>query len=269
MDSEIKESLSKEFIDSLESSHRLLASSPFVRIVTHYDADGICSSAVLAHALSRANVRFHVTFCKNLDNTFMEELIMEKCECVVFLDIGGNNPDAMEELATSGAKIVIFDHHRVQDWKDVLNLTLVNCNNFGVDGMADACSSTIAFLVALMFSEDNWDLIGYCLAGCIGDKQHLPEFLGINRTIVNVGKSRGVLEERQELNLVGETVIEALTSSIEPIFIDFLTDKGSLKAFLESLHLDPQQKMFEIDAGLSVKLRSALVLKLVRQKVSP
>ena len=269
MDTEIKDALSPEFLGLLDRIEQAIAPHGFVRIITHYDADGICSGGVLARALKRAGKLTHATFCKSLDGPFIEELIIEKDECIFFLDQGSQHIDALSELAANGATVVILDHHRIQESKEVPSVLHLNCNLFGIDGMGDACASTLAFLVALKMSEDNWDLAGYYIAGALGDKQHLQGFSGVNKAIVEVGKRRGVIEERSELNMVGATVKEGVLGSIEPVFLGLTAKEGLLDDLLARANIPPETPLLGLDGDMSAKVRSVLALALLRQNVSP
>lgn len=269
MDAEIKDALSPEFLGMLDRIEQAIAPHGFVRIITHYDADGISASGVLAQALRRAGKLTHVTFCKSLDIPFIEELVIEKDECVFFLDQGSQLIDSISELAVNGATVAILDHHRIQETRDVPNVIHLNCNLFGIDGMGDACASTLAFLVALRLSQDNWDLAGYYLAGALGDKQHLQGFSGVNKAIVEVGKKNGVIEERTELNMVGETVKDGVLASIEPVFLSLTAKEGVLDEFLKMAKVPPDTPLLGLDGDRSAKVRSILALALLKQNVSP
>jgi RecJ-like exonuclease len=267
MDSELKEALSEDLQRTLDDISAVLKDKPFVRIITHYDADGVCSSAVLASALRKKDIRFHVTFRKSLNDDFVEELNLEKCDCIFFLDMGSNNLEAITDLTENGTRVIVLDHHRVHDpkrYEDVLHL---NCNQFDIDGMSEASSSTIAFLLALNLDEANWDVSSVFLSGCIGDKQHLGGFSGLNAQIIKVGKERGVIEERMDLNLVGKTIGEALISTLEPVVFKFLTEEGSLDQFLEKAGIDPQTNLKDFQDEDRTKLASLLSIELLKQNV--
>ena len=267
MDSELRGALSEDLQRTIDDIADVLKEKPFVRIITHYDADGVCSSAVLAAALRRKDIQFHVTFRKSLSDEFVEELNLEKCDCIFFLDMGSNNLEAITDLTENGTRVMVMDHHRVLDpkrYEDVLHL---NCNHFDIDGMSDASASTLAFLVALDLDEANWDMSGVFLAGCIGDKQHLGGFSGLNAQIIKVGKGRGAIEEKEDLNLVGRTVGEALTSTLEPVIFRFLTEEGALNEFLDRAGIDPETELKDFQDENRTKLASLLSIELLKQNV--
>jgi len=267
MDSEIQGALSEDFQRALDEISRVLKKKPFVRIITHYDADGICASAVLAGALKKQDIRFHVTFRKSMKDEFVEELNLEKCECIFFLDMGSNNQDAINDLTESGTRVIILDHHRVQDPKTYEDIIHLNCNKFGIDGMSDASASTLAFILALHLNDANWDLAGTFLAGCIGDKQHLGGFTGLNGIAVKTGIEKKRITQRLDLNIVGRSIQDALVNTMEPVFFGFLTDDDALVSFLSKAGIDPLTPVEKIEEEHKLRLASMLALEMVKQDV--
>jgi len=121
--------------------------------------------------------------------------------------------------------------------------------------------------VALNLDAANWDMSGVYLAGCIGDKQHLGGFSGLNAQIIKIGKDRGAIEEKEDLNLVGRTVGEALVSTLEPVIFKFLTEEGALNEFLDRAGMDPDMELKGLQVEDRTKLASLLAIELLKQKV--
>lgn len=267
MDTEIKDALGQDLLALLDDIALVLNGIDVVRIITHYDADGICSASVLVKALKRMGKKYHVTFRKGLKDEFIQELNLEKNPCVVFLDMGSNNQDSINELTESGTRVIVLDHHRIQEKKEHEDILHLNCNLYNIDGMTQACASTLAFITALHLDKENWDMAGIYLAGCMGDKQHLKTFTGINDVIVKTGVARGTIVETQELNLYGSSLREGLTGGIEPLFLELESDPEAIDSFLGQLKMDPGMSIDELNDDDSVTLRSALALELMKQNV--
>ena len=59
--------LPAEFSDELKHTCKAIRSAGRLRVVSHYDADGIAAAAVISGALVREGRQFHLTMAKGLD----------------------------------------------------------------------------------------------------------------------------------------------------------------------------------------------------------
>ena len=74
-----------------------------VRVISHYDADGISSAGVLCNALLRADKRFHATLIKSLTEVVAEAT--KDCEFLILSDMGSAH---LDELERSGCKTIVL-----------------------------------------------------------------------------------------------------------------------------------------------------------------
>jgi Single-stranded DNA-specific exonuclease len=197
---EVNESYGKAF----DIAANKIKESNFLRVYSHYDADGVSSASIIASFLSRLNKRFHLTFLKQLD---INEISKNNGELVILSDLGsdGLNPENFE--------VILVDHHEPPgNNKNIINL---NPRSYGYDGTKEACSSTVAFILSLRINEENKDLYRFFLSGSIGDKQGVGGFKGLNKQIIE----RLGIKERKSLNLGPGKVADAITYSTDPFFV--------------------------------------------------
>ena len=83
------------------------------RIISHHDADGIASAAIMVKALLREGKPFHLTFLKQLTEEYVKELADEGKKFFIFTDMGSGHLNAIQEYLVGGAKIAVIDHHQV------------------------------------------------------------------------------------------------------------------------------------------------------------
>jgi len=146
-----------------KAKEKILKEKGTIRIVSHYDADGICAAGILCHVLIREEKKFHVKLTRSLKDEFVDFLKKEKYSTNIFLDMGSSR---LESLGKLFGEVIILDHHSaLQDCEEPL---LINPNFFGMDGTYDICASSLTFMFAIVINEDNWDLSALALAGCIG-----------------------------------------------------------------------------------------------------
>ena len=247
------------------ASDRVMQAKEPVRVISHYDADGISAAGIISLALSRANKRFQTSMITSLDESRAGAIKEEENELTIFMDMGSGQLDLLKELS---GDIIILDHHTPQTKGNKKRTIIeINCHRFGIDGTSEACASTMAFLLALSMNETNWDLVDLALSGATGDKQHLEGLKGINAKIEVEAEARGLIKSSRNLALFGKTLVEGITNSINPFFKGLTGDADAVKKFMQSLRIDPEHSPMELDRNVVEKLGSVLILKLLRQGV--
>ncbi len=248
--------------DQIESLASTLKGLAFVRVITHYDADGISAGGVLCRALHRAGVRFHCTMLRELKAPDPEW--WSDSDLVVMLDMGSSVIEAMAQHGRSA----ILDHHTLNGSGEAPpNVVHINPRMHGIDGTTGACGSTLAYLVAEAMDPANVDLAPYAIGGMIGDRQFVGGFSGLNTGILERAIAAGEVEVVKGLPLFGTTVSEALELSNDPFYIGLSGEPDNVDAFLREIGIDPSSTVEDVESD-PVKasiLMSRLALRLVDQ----
>jgi len=69
--------LAKEFLSLLETKNT-------IRIISHYDTDGITSAAILAKTLRRLNKNFSIKIVKSLEKELIEQELKRQQKEIIF-----------------------------------------------------------------------------------------------------------------------------------------------------------------------------------------
>ena len=243
-----------------DATSALAASREPVRIVSHYDADGLCAGGILSTACIRHGIPFHTTIVHGLDATVMNELAAHPHDWVLFSDLGSGALDLVERLE---GRVVVIDHHRpLRESKKVVQL---NCHLWGIDGAFEACASTLALMVGVSLDEGNWDMAGVAVAGAIGDRQHIGGMKGFNSEVLSAAQDRGHLRTRKGLALEGPNLGSALAECNEPFFTGISGNPRGAAELAEAAGLSPAATLKEIDESEECALASLLVLRLLKQ----
>jgi RecJ-like exonuclease len=134
-----------------------------VRIVTHYDTDGITAGAILATALKRMDKPFKISVINQLSKKVIEDLRDESNKILVLLDMGSAH---LEELNKVEGEIFILDHHEFpSDLPLSKNICFLNPHLNG----EEAPASAISYLFAKELDSTNSDLAHLAILGLIGD----------------------------------------------------------------------------------------------------
>ena len=234
-----------------------------VRIVSHYDADGLCAGGILSRAFLRMNRPFHTTIAHQIDGPLVELLSKQPAAWTVFSDMGSGALDLVEKIPS---RSVIIDHH--QPLRESRTAVQLNCHLWGIDGTFEACASTLALMAAVSLDEANWDLSGIACAGAIGDRQHQPAWKGLNAEIMAFAEKAGHLRTRKGLVMEGADLGTALAQNNEPYFRGVSGSPAGARALLEAAGLSPAATLKELDEAEVSALSSLLVLNLLRGGVS-
>lgn len=131
-----------------------------LKVISHFDTDGITSAAIFTRALQRWGKSFSLEIVKGLDEAFVRGLSDEYS--LVFLDLASGSLDYLRDKKTD---VVIFDHHEmVQAVPE--NVTMVNPL---MEGHEPISTAALVYLFAKVLSAQNKDLAGLAVVGMVGD----------------------------------------------------------------------------------------------------
>ena len=256
--------LPADFSEALKHAARAINAADHLRVISHYDADGLSAASVMASALKRANKQFHLSMIKGLDPEAIERISKEGSGTILFLDMGCGQIDGLEKL---DAKVVVLDHHKpIRKSKKVIQ---VNPHFYGMDGMTEACGATVSLLLAAVLDPKNWDLAPVAIAGMIGDRQHMGGMKGVNLQVLDHTVENKIISVQRGLNLKGKTILDAIAKSVDPYFVGLSGREENAIAFLESIGLNPTSSMGALEDIFRRKLTSMLSLRLMGQGCRP
>ncbi|WP_342306129.1 DHH family phosphoesterase [Methanolobus sp. ZRKC5] len=188
-----------------------------IQLVSHIDADGITSAAIISKALERAGIGSEMMFVKQLDETIVEKLADMNPELTIFTDLGSGQ---LEHINNYGVHAIVSDHHRPQgETKFHLNPHL-----YGANGSYEISGSGTTFILASQLG-DNRDLADLAIVGCVGDMQNRKhgKLVSLNRMILEANPE--VIIPKKDISLFGKQtrpVYKMIQYSSDP-FIPGLT----------------------------------------------
>ncbi len=250
--------------ERLKSAVQLVDRHPRSRVISHYDADGVSAGGIVSNALLRRGVNFHATLRRSYDQEFHEKLKGEKNDLIIICDMGSGQMDEMEEL---GCEVIVLDHHTVL--RESESVVQVNPHLFGFDGATQGSASTISFLFAVALDDSNWDLCGYALAGAFSDRQHVPEFSGLNRMVLDEAVKANLVSVDKQLALIGDTLGEGLERTIFPFFRGISGRKKEVAKLLKKMGLEQDVELRKLDGETRRSVSSYLSLLLLKQGARP
>ncbi len=233
-----------------------------IRILSHYDPDGITAAAIVSKMVKRQGLHFRVTLSKKLDDKKIKNLKESTPEnqLIILTDMGSSRVSQLDEFPQ---KVIVVDHHQPEAEGE--NIIHVNPHLFGIDGAREASASTFAFSLASTFEDENWDLASLAITGAIGDRQNLGGFKGYNEDLVSVAAQRELLKEEVVPDLKGHTIYDSLIEHPEPYFVGITGRKRQASRFMKWLGLEKESEYKELDDEKKRFLTSICALRLLRQ----
>ncbi|MAE49733.1 hypothetical protein CMI48_02795 [Candidatus Pacearchaeota archaeon] len=139
-----------------------LAKTKPIKVISHFDTDGITSAAVTAKALQRWKKIFSLKIVKNLDPETIAALPED--HILLFTDLASGS---LAELAKKPNDIFILDHHEIPEDQEIpKNVTMINPHIQNHDMLSGA---GVCYLFAKTISKNNKDLAHLAVIGMVGD----------------------------------------------------------------------------------------------------
>ena len=243
------EQLAKDFLE--------LSKDKPVRIISHYDTDGVTSASILIKTLKRLDKKFSVRIVKGLEEeTIKQELARQPNELIVFSDLASGSLDYFQNLKEP---IFILDHHEIH--KDKLNEKIKIVNPHLTDNPGDnACTGAgVCYLFSKAISHDNQDLAPLAIIGMIGDRYE-SNLSKINQQII---KDTNDLKIKKGLVLYPATrpLRRALEWSTSP-YIPKVTGNGpGVIDLLRETGIPATKSLLELNEDEMSKLITAVMIR--------
>ena len=178
----------------------MIKESKKVTIISHIDADGITSEAIMKQAVAREGIEVKSVFVRQLEPLTMKHVPGDD-SLKLFIDLGAGQQNLLEERELSDREVVIIDHHVSQD-VDTQYLQ-VNGLPYGHEKLSAA---GLGYLVAKEIDDVNTDLAKLAVVGNVGDMMGRENcgLIGPARDIVEDGVRHGNIEVvKDDLNCYG------------------------------------------------------------------
>ena len=228
-----------------------------VRIVSHYDTDGITSAAILIKTFKRLDKKFSVRIVKGLEEEIIKkELERQPNEILIFSDLASGSLDYFQNIAEP---VFIIDHHEINKEKINDKIKIINPHLTENPTDNDCTGAGLCYLFSLAISGKNMDLSKLAVIGMIGDR-HESEISKINQQILT---DTVELEIKKGLVLYPATrpLRRALEYSTSP-YIPGVTGNGlAVCDFLKEIGIANEKSLLELDEKEMSKLITGILVR--------
>ncbi|MEM4259151.1 MAG: DHH family phosphoesterase [Candidatus Pacearchaeota archaeon] len=232
-----------------------------IKIISHYDTDGITAAAIFARALQRWNKKFSLKIVKGLDENLINSL--PENEILVFLDLASNS---LKYLKNKKTNVFILDHHEVIDSVPE-NVIMVNPS---LEKREQISGAAVCYFFAKAISEHNKDLANLAVIGMVGDSLEK----NINRDYDSILKDAEIVIRKGLLLYPSTRPIDKALEYSSSLYIPEVT--GSYKGVIELLHeadipkIDGRYKsLYELSEEEMSRLITSIMLRIATREKYP
>jgi len=250
-----------------------------VRLLTHNDADGVCSSAVIVSALKELDIPFHVSSVKQLKKSVIKELASEKNSLVIFTDFGSGQIENIEFELLNSTKVIVLDHHELKKEVNSENLIHINPHIFGIDGGVEISGAGVSYLFAQNLLGKKLEHLGYlAVLGAIADNQETDKgFISLNRQILENEILYKRINKTNDLKIYGRKsreIHKALEYCTYPYIPGVSGNQAGAIQFLADIGIDIKngakfKTISDLNEDEKEKLVTAIVLKRMGNSEAP
>ena len=116
-----------------------------IKVIGHLDADGLCASAIMIHALIKLNRKYSLSILPTISKEALDNINAENCDYVVFVDLGSGSYELVSKTLAK-KKIYILDHHMLQSNSNQQNIIQINPHLFHIDGSVEISGAGVVFM---------------------------------------------------------------------------------------------------------------------------
>jgi len=257
-----------EEIDKIAKIAKALIKEKNVKIVSHYDADGLSSAAILIKALTRESVNFELRILKQLTEAEIGSLDVSEKDFLIFSDLGSGQIEKLRGLLEK-TQLLILDHHDPAR-KEHMNLLHINPLLFSEDEIS---GSMVTYLFVKSLSNKNADLIDLAVVGAIGDVMDNNWRLeGLGRRILEEAEMLGKISVNKGLRLYGRNTrptFKSLEYSSDVIIPGVTGSESNAVQFLSEIGIELKEgekwrKLKDLTEEEQKKLASAIIVERIK-----
>lgn len=217
-----------------------------ILLVSHYDADGLCSASLFTYFLQSKNHAFQLKIIEELTTENIEKIYRSNYETIIFTDLGSGMNTYIYDLLRD-RMVFIIDHHKPLSNKTIEenNFHEINPIFFEIDGSKEASSSTLTYLFLRNVDEKIVKYGGISLVGALGDRQDIGKrysLIGLNSLIVKEAEKYNIINIKIGLRLFGVSsrpIVKALEYTMDPFIPGISGNESLCIKFLKEIGIAP------------------------------
>ncbi|MEA3248720.1 MAG: DHH family phosphoesterase [Nanoarchaeota archaeon] len=228
-----------------------------IRIISHYDTDGITSASILAKTLKQLDKKFTIKIVKSLEEKVIKkELLRQPKEVILFSDLASGSLKYFQNLKEP---IFIIDHHEIHKEEINNKIKIINPHLTEKPKDNECTGAGLCYLFAKTISPNNQNLAPLAIIGMIGDR-HESNISKINQQIVNDATD---LKIKKGLILYPATrpLKRALEWSTSPYIPGVTGNRTGVQNLLRETGIDNDKNLLNLSEDEMSKLITAVMIR--------
>ncbi len=251
-----------KFLDAFNNTVDNFIDHSFSRVIaiSHNDADGISSLAIIQNLLYKMHLNYdYFIYNRSVswENYLMGILSKRQTDktAFIFTDVGSNLKELIPIIKKRKEKFFILDHHEVEDQIKIdsipENLFFVNPTIYGFDGLEQIAGATLTYMFAKRIKPSIIKQGWLTAIGIAGDSlKSMDKLQSFNREVYEELVDEELIEDKKGLIIFGnmhETIKNSLKYSILP-FINGISGESDKKinSFLNAIQINPMTKAIDL-----------------------
>ncbi|MBI2135215.1 DHH family phosphoesterase [Candidatus Woesearchaeota archaeon] len=234
--------LFREDVRKTANEFRKIPKNEVIRVVSHFDADGISSASLLVKLLGNESRKYSISIIQNIKKEILQGLSKEPYNYFIFSDIGSGVLSYIEELFND-KQVFILDHHNPEK-KDVKgNITFLNPHKQGIDGGIEISGAGVVYLFCREVDSNMEEFAHVAIIGAMGDMQEHNGFEKLNNEILEKAVEKGKLKVIRGLRLFGaqtKPLHKVLEYCTDPLIPGVTGSESGAIQFLHQIGINPK-----------------------------
>ena len=252
-------------IDRTAKIVKALIKEKNVKIVSHYDADGLASASIMVKALDREGANFKLRVVKQLTEKEIGRMSVGEGDLLILLDLGSGQISSLSGILEK-TQILILDHHDPIR-KEHMNLLHINPLVFGEEEVSGAM---VTYMFVKSLNPRNTELIDLAIVGAIGDvMDNNWKLEGLGRRILKEAEMLGKITITRGLRLYGRNtrpIFKSLEYSTDITIPGITGSESNAVQFLSELGIDLKEeekwrRLRDLTEREQRKLASAIIVE--------
>ncbi|NQV08339.1 DHH family phosphoesterase [Candidatus Woesearchaeota archaeon] len=259
----------REHVSTAAEKFKQLDENETVRIISHYDADGISSASILVKLMNLLKRKYALSIVQQLNKQVLKELSNEEYKIYIFSDLGSGQYEFIKEILKDRS-IFILDHHisKSKDFeKD--NIVQLNPHLSGIDGGMDISGAGVCYLFGKELDSRMEKMSHIALIGAIADNQTKNGLSKLNNEILQAAVKAGKIEIKKGPRFFGmqtKPLYKLLQYSTDPYIPEITGSENNSIQFLKDVGINPKtptgwKKAVELTEEEMEKLTKGIISK--------
>jgi single-stranded-DNA-specific exonuclease len=253
----------EEVLQLAKNHFQAIPVSETIRVISHIDADGIASAALLVQLLQDQGRKHLLSTVKQLSEEVLSQLEKEPHQYYIFSDLGsGQYTQVKEKLGEK--HVIILDHHTPPE-KEITHKKILQVNpHLTRHSGNEVAGAGIVYLFLRTYDSQYKKLAHIALIGALGDMQE--PFTGLNQEILQDAEQAEKIVVEKGIKFFGRETKNLHKLIQHAVFIPGVGDEDKALRFLHELGVNSRKngwwrKFHDLSQEEMQKLTAGIILR--------